>query len=151
MLNYVVSEGEFMLPATLTDELKKLSDLRLSKAISQKDFDKFRNELYRTHGLKPPKPAKRPGGVLVFVVIALSILIGTILGSAPIGQQLGGSGGLILLTMLVLFLYLLPAFIAYERSHRQRHAILILNVVFGWSFVGWIIALIWSAMSARDN
>lgn len=140
-----------MLPATLTDELKKLSDLRLTKAISQKDFDKFRNELYRNHGLKPPKPAKRPGGVLVFVVGGLSILIGTVLGKAPIGQDLGGQGGMTLVAMLVLFIYLLPAFIAYERSHRHRHAILIINVVFGLSLVGWIIALIWSATSTASS
>lgn len=140
-----------MLPAELTDELKKLSDLRLSKAISQKDFEKFREELYRNHGLKPPKPEKQPGNGLVYTIGALSFLVAAIFAKTPLGVQLGGFGGLIIVTILALTVYLLPALLAYGRIHRQRHAILILNIVFGWSFLGWIVALIWSVMSARDD
>lgn len=40
--------------------------------------------------------------------------------------------------------YILPAVNAYSRHHRSAPAILVLNVVLGWTFIGWLIALIWS-------
>jgi hypothetical protein len=46
---------------------------------------------------------------------------------------------------LVLFLiYFAPAIIAFLRGHLSSIAILITNLVFGWTGIGWLIALIWS-------
>lgn len=44
-------------------------------------------------------------------------------------------------------LYFLPTIIAASRSKRNTIAIGALNFFFGWSFIGWIVALIW-ALSA---
>jgi hypothetical protein len=44
-----------------------------------------------------------------------------------------------------LFLYFLPAYLARNRSNFT--AIFILNLLAGWTFIGWIIALVW-ALSA---
>ena len=48
--------------------------------------------------------------------------------------------------ILILLLYFLPTFIAFGRSepHKNRFAILILNLFLGWSGLGWIAALVWS-------
>ena len=46
--------------------------------------------------------------------------------------------------LLLLALYFAPAIMAFLRGHLSRWAILILNLVFGWTFIGWIVALIWS-------
>ena len=48
----------------------------------------------------------------------------------------------------VALLYLLPAIIGFCRNHRQRFAIAILNVLLGWTVLGWIVALIWSATNS---
>jgi hypothetical protein len=48
-------------------------------------------------------------------------------------------------------LYLLPTFIAGGRVHRQRRAILILNVFGGWTVIGWIAALTWACMAAEPE
>jgi hypothetical protein len=45
---------------------------------------------------------------------------------------------------VVLVLYFIPAIIAWQRRHRQRVAILVVNIFFGWTFVGWIIAFVWA-------
>lgn len=140
-----------MLPTEVTAELNKLHDLRMSKTITQAEYDKYKKELFRNHGIKAPKKERRPGGFLVFCVFAISMLVGVLYGSTPLGREYGGVGGVILGTMIGLFLYLLPAFIAYQRSHLHRHAILILNIFAGWSFIGWVVALIWSATSARSE
>lgn len=51
-----------------------------------------------------------------------------------------GAGGIIVL----LIIYFLPSIIAAMRGHLSAAAIFVLNFVFGWTFIGWIIALIWS-------
>ncbi|MFI5222685.1 MAG: superinfection immunity protein [Nitrospirales bacterium] len=41
-------------------------------------------------------------------------------------------------------LYFLPTIVAYQRKHHQLTPILILNLFFGWTMLGWVGALIWS-------
>ena len=51
---------------------------------------------------------------------------------------------------VALALYFLPTVVAMARGHRQTVPILLLNVFLGWTFLGWVFALIWSA-SAQDK
>jgi len=53
----------------------------------------------------------------------------------------------VLLTLL--FLYLLPTFIAANRSHRQTAAITGLNILLGWTLLGWVAAFVWSLTSSQ--
>jgi hypothetical protein len=46
--------------------------------------------------------------------------------------------------VLCAMLYLLPAIIAYERRHPQKQAIFAVNLLLGWSFLGWAAAMIWA-------
>ena len=41
-----------------------------------------------------------------------------------------------------IFLYFLPSIIAHNK--RDFAAILIINLLFGWTVVGWIVALVWA-------
>lgn len=41
-------------------------------------------------------------------------------------------------------IYNVPAIIAFTRGHNNRWAILVLNVVGGWTAIAWIAALVWS-------
>ena len=41
-------------------------------------------------------------------------------------------------------LYFVPAIVAFSRKHNSNVAILVVNFAFGWSLVGWVIALIWA-------
>jgi hypothetical protein len=54
-----------------------------------------------------------------------------------------------LMGLVFLFLYFVPAIVAYRRRHRNRHAILILNLFLAWSLLGWIGALVWAATDPR--
>jgi hypothetical protein len=44
----------------------------------------------------------------------------------------------------LLALYFLPTLIASGRHLHERGAIAMLNVFLGWTFIGWVIALIWA-------
>ena len=43
-----------------------------------------------------------------------------------------------------LALYFLPALIAYKRGHANKGAILIVNFLLGWTFIGWAGTLVWA-------
>ena len=51
--------------------------------------------------------------------------------------------GVIILGILGL-IYFVPAIAAYQRQHRNGGPILIINLFFGWTFLGWVIALAWA-------
>jgi len=40
--------------------------------------------------------------------------------------------------------YFLPTIIAMARSKRDSFSIFLLNLLLGWSVIGWIVALVWS-------
>lgn len=48
--------------------------------------------------------------------------------------------GLILLAAL----YFIPSFVAGFRSHHNAGAIVALNVLLGWTLIGWVAALVWA-------
>lgn len=50
----------------------------------------------------------------------------------------------IIFLLLFVVLYMLPTLVAYQNKKQDIIAIAVLNVLLGWSFVGWVIALIWA-------
>ena len=50
--------------------------------------------------------------------------------------------------LIVFFLaavgYFLPSFVAKARRHKNTMAIFMLNLFLGYSFVGWVVALVWA-------
>lgn len=50
-----------------------------------------------------------------------------------------------LLVIFVLAFYFLPAIVAYSRGHKQATPIYLTNLFFGWTVIGWMIALIWAS------
>jgi hypothetical protein len=51
---------------------------------------------------------------------------------------------LAILLLVVAFVYAVPTFVAFYRHHPSRWAILLVNVVFGATLLGWLGALIWA-------
>jgi hypothetical protein len=54
----------------------------------------------------------------------------------PVGDMQG--------ILLIGAIYFGPAIIASMRRHRQILAIFVLNLVAGWTLIGWIAALVWA-------
>lgn len=46
-------------------------------------------------------------------------------------------------------LYFLPSMVAMARGHENKLAIVILNLLLGWTFLGWVGALVWSLTVTR--
>jgi hypothetical protein len=54
-------------------------------------------------------------------------------------------------TLLLLFLgiHFLPAFVAVVREHRHAGLIFVLNLLLGWTVIGWIILLVWACVGEQ--
>jgi hypothetical protein len=72
---------------------------------------------------------------LVVTVDALSLLTGNLTT--------------ILLTVLASPIYFLPVLLAELRRHHQLPAIVGLTLLLGWTFLGWIAAVVWSLTAPR--
>jgi hypothetical protein len=46
--------------------------------------------------------------------------------------------------VVTFYLYFTPGIIAWLRNHHNQGAIAILNLLLGWTFLGWVAALVWS-------
>ena len=62
----------------------------------------------------------------------------------------GVMGGVIVL-LLLLVGYFLPFIIALARKHVDSTAIFVLNLFLGWTFFGWVIALVWAVKKFDSN
>lgn len=71
-----------------------------------------------------------------FVAVVVLTIIG-LANASPNGVLLVGA-------ILGLVLWPIPAFVAVRRNHPQATAIIILDLVAGWTFIGWVVALVWS-------
>ena len=49
-----------------------------------------------------------------------------------------------LLIILMGIFYFLPSMVAHSRGHHQESGIFLLNLLLGWTFIGWTIALVWA-------
>ncbi len=76
-------------------------------------------------------------GYFCVISFLLFMILASLTGSAD--SYLG-----FVLLWFAMLLYLLPSFMAAERQHRNTAPIILTNLIFGWTALGWIIALIWS-------
>jgi hypothetical protein len=49
--------------------------------------------------------------------------------------------------LLILFIYFLPTAIAASRKRHNTGAIFVLNLLLGWSLIGWVVSLVWAVSS----
>ena len=53
--------------------------------------------------------------------------------------------------LLLLGIHFLPTFVAFVREHRHAVLILVLNIFFGWTIIGWLVLLIWAAVGEEKG
>jgi len=99
----------------------------------------------------PPRKARWKLGCIGWIVIIVVVLlaIGELSQLKPIDviEFLVGAA----FAVLIVYTYFFPAILASGRNHPQRYAIGILNFFFGWTFLGWVIALVWAATAIPQS
>jgi len=57
----------------------------------------------------------------------------------------------ILLLLVGAAFYLMPSIIAFARGHNNKAAIAALNILLGWSVIGWVASLVWAMTSQKHE
>ena len=52
--------------------------------------------------------------------------------------------------LVCILVYFLPSIVAQSKQHKNLTGITLLNLFLGWSFLGWVAALVW-AVQVQDN
>jgi len=50
----------------------------------------------------------------------------------------------IIIILIFIVMYFVPAFVAYKKKHKNKESIFMLNYLVGWTFIGWVFALVWA-------
>jgi hypothetical protein len=53
--------------------------------------------------------------------------------------------------LLLLGIHFLPTFVAFVGNHRHSVLILVLNVLLGWTIIGWLVLLIWACVGEEKG
>ncbi len=65
-------------------------------------------------------------------------------GAAAVGILGLGLFGTVCAAVVAVPIYFLPTGIAFARGHRSLAPILLVNLLLGWTFVGYVVALVWA-------
>lgn len=71
-------------------------------------------------------------------------------GLSPAHMGAAIIGGILIL-LVALAMYVLPTIVAMMRKHPQLAPIALVNIVLGWSFIGWIVALVWALTNPQPQ
>lgn len=89
----------------------------------------------------------KQGTIALLIIVPLIIIVGF---SHSIDRALLDIILGLLFFIFLLFIYFLPWIIAENSKHTNENAIFVLNLLAGWTFVGWIVALVW-AFTAQNT
>jgi len=53
--------------------------------------------------------------------------------------------------LLLVPIYFIPSFVADYRDHQSKMGITALNLFLGWTFLGWVISLVWALSSVEKR
>jgi hypothetical protein len=62
-----------------------------------------------------------------------------------------GSTSTILMLMAVIIIYFLPTLIAFGREHPHRQEVLVVNLLLGWTLIGWIGVFLWASLARTED
>ncbi len=64
---------------------------------------------------------------------------------------LGTIAVLIFLILIFIIIYIIPIIVAHVRNHPNKLAITVLDILLGWSVLGWIGALVWACTNPNGR
>ncbi|UMZ72551.1 superinfection immunity protein [Natranaerofaba carboxydovora] len=53
--------------------------------------------------------------------------------------------------LFIIFIYFLPTILAVSRKHKNAYAIWLLNFFLGWTFIFWVLALVWASLNSQKE
>lgn len=53
--------------------------------------------------------------------------------------------------VIFMFIYFVPTIVAVIRNHPSKLGIFFANLFLGWTFLGWVLSLIWSGTNPKTS
>jgi hypothetical protein len=66
-------------------------------------------------------------------------------------RSLADSPAIVIFLLLAVSLYFLPTIIAISRGHPNTAPIVVINILLGWSLLGWAASLAWSVSHIKPT
>jgi Superinfection immunity protein len=57
----------------------------------------------------------------------------------------------VILLLLIVLIYMLPTLIAYARDIPQRMTVTVVNIVLGWTLIGWFLTFLWASLAQSQT
>ncbi|MGA8402648.1 MAG: superinfection immunity protein [Stellaceae bacterium] len=58
-----------------------------------------------------------------------------------------GNTTTILMVLAIALLYMLPTLIAFGRGYSHRQDVAVVNILVGWTLIGWIAVFLWASLT----
>ena len=62
-----------------------------------------------------------------------------------------GSTSTILMVLAIVVIYMLPTLIAFGREHPRRQDLAVVNILLGWTLIGWIAFFLWALLTQVED
>jgi hypothetical protein len=62
-----------------------------------------------------------------------------------------GSTSTILMVLAIVVIYMLPTLIAFGREHPRRQDLTVVNILLGWTLIGWIGVFLWALLTQVED
>jgi hypothetical protein len=89
-------------------------------------------------------------GVILLGGIAAVAVVGVVFGVGE-ARDIAKAIVLAMCALVAAAFYMLPTIVAFTRKHHNRVAILALNLLLGWTFMFWAVALVWALTVAKPT
>jgi hypothetical protein len=66
------------------------------------------------------------------------------------GEAMFDSTTTIIMLILVVLIYMLPTLIAFGRDHPRRMDLAVVNILFGWTLIGWLAVFFWAVLARPE-
>ncbi|MFZ2004283.1 MAG: superinfection immunity protein [Stellaceae bacterium] len=63
------------------------------------------------------------------------------------GGSMIGNTTTILMVLAIALLYMLPTLIAFGRGYSHRQDVAVVNILVGWTLIGWIAVFLWASLT----
>jgi hypothetical protein len=86
----------------------------------------------------------------LFLFLFIPLLAGTASAASANNHAAWAVGVGLIFIGLVCVIYPLPTITAFAKGHRNRWVILVINIAFGATVIGWLVALVWALNKVDD-
>jgi uncharacterized membrane protein len=57
----------------------------------------------------------------------------------------------IIMLIFVVVIYMLPTLLAFGREHPRRNDIAVINILLGWTLIGWLAVFLWALLTRVEE